>query len=36
MSFGEPEAPAPSSDEREVLLGYIRWQREQVVAAAHG
>ncbi len=36
MGFDVPRAPAPSSDEREVLLGYIRWQREQVVATADG
>ena len=36
MGFDVPSAPAPSSDEREVLLGYIRWQREQVVATADG
>lgn len=36
MSFGPPEGPVPSADEREVLLGYIRWQREQVVATADG
>jgi hypothetical protein len=35
MSFGPPEGPAPSADEQ-VLLGYIRWQREQVVATAEG
>lgn len=36
MSFPKPKAPGPSADEREVLLGYIRWQREQVVATADG
>jgi hypothetical protein len=35
MGFGSPQAPAPGG-EREVLLGYIRWQREQVVATADG
>lgn len=32
MSFGPPRSPAPTSDERSLLLGYIHWQREQVVA----
>ena len=36
MSFGPPQGPAPNADEREVLLGYLRWQREQVVATADG
>ena len=36
VGFEVPRAPAPSKDEREVLLGYIRWQREQVVATADG
>lgn len=36
MGFSKPESPRPSSDERELLLGYIRWQREQVVATAEG
>jgi hypothetical protein len=36
MSFDTPHAPVASSDEREVLLGYIRWQREQVVATTAG
>jgi Protein of unknown function (DUF664) len=36
MSFGPPQSPAPNADEREVLLAYIRWQREQVVATAVG
>ena len=36
MGFTAPRSPAPSSDEREVLLGYIHWQREQVVATADG
>jgi len=36
VSFSPPESPAPSGDEREVLLGYIRWQREQVVATVAG
>jgi hypothetical protein len=36
MTFGVPRSPSPSSDEREVLLAYVRWQREQVVATADG
>jgi hypothetical protein len=36
MKFSHPQSPSPSADEREVLLAYIRWQREQVVAAAEG
>jgi uncharacterized damage-inducible protein DinB len=36
MTFNAPRAPAPSSDEAGILLGFIRWQREQVVAAADG
>ena len=36
MGFGSPQVPTPSGDERELLLGYIRWQREQVVATADG
>jgi len=37
MSFNYPPVePGPASDERELLLGYARWQREQVVATAHG
>jgi hypothetical protein len=36
MSFGSPRSPAPTSDERELLLGFARWQREQVVATAIG
>jgi uncharacterized damage-inducible protein DinB len=35
MTFGAPVAPGPAVDERELLLEYIRWQREQVVATAH-
>ena len=34
MGFSTPSAPGPDLDERELLLGFIRWQREQVVAAA--
>lgn len=33
---GEPQVPAPSDDEREVLLGFLRWKREQVVATMAG
>jgi hypothetical protein len=36
MTFGEPRSPAPTRDERELLLGFVRWQREQVVATADG
>jgi hypothetical protein len=36
MGFASPHSPAPRSDERELLLGFIRWQREQVVATASG
>jgi uncharacterized damage-inducible protein DinB len=36
MTFNAPRSPAPSSDEAEMLLGFIGWQREQVVAAAAG
>jgi hypothetical protein len=36
MTFNPPKSPTPNADEREVLLGYIRWQREQVVATADG
>jgi len=36
MGFPSPSGPAPAADERELLLGYIRWQREQVVAATAG
>ena len=36
MSFEAPRSPAPTSDERELLLGFARWQREQVVATANG
>src|SRR5438874_13570155 len=36
MGFDPPHSPAPCSDERELLLGFIRWQREQVVATAQG
>ena len=36
MSFRAPRSPAPTPDETELLLGFVRWQREQVVAAAAG
>jgi hypothetical protein len=36
MTFDSPHSPSPTPDERELLLGFIRWQREQVVATAHG
>jgi hypothetical protein len=36
MSFDSPDTPAMSGDEREVLLGYVGWQREQVVATTVG
>jgi uncharacterized damage-inducible protein DinB len=36
MTFATPTSPEPDQDERELFLGYIRWQREQVVAAAAG
>jgi hypothetical protein len=36
MSFETARSPAPTSDERELLLGFARWQREQVVATANG
>jgi hypothetical protein len=36
MEIRRPRSPEPSSNEREILLGYIRWQREQVVATTEG
>ena len=36
MRFASPRSPSPSPDERESLLGYVRWQREQVAATANG
>lgn len=36
MSFSAPRSPEPDPDERELLLGFIRWHREQVVATADG
>jgi hypothetical protein len=31
-----PSPPAPSSDERELLLGFIRWKRDLVLATTDG
>ena len=36
MGFDAPHSPAPTTDERELLLGFARWQREQVVATTDG
>jgi hypothetical protein len=36
MTFAAPRSPGPEVDERELLLGFVRWQREQVVATASG
>ena len=36
MGFGPPQVPPPSPDEREVLLGFLRWKRAQVVATTEG
>ena len=36
MTFGPPRSPAPTPDETELLLGFVRWQRQQVVAVAAG
>ena len=36
MPFGPPEVPPPSPDEREVLLGFLRWKRAQAVATSEG
>ena len=36
MGFAEPQVPRPSSDEAEVLLGFLAWKRAQVVATAAG
>ena len=36
MTFAPPQFPSPTPDEREILLGFIRWQREQVVTTAKG
>lgn len=32
MAFRDPTVPAPSGDERDLLLAFAAWQREQVVA----
>jgi hypothetical protein len=36
VAFNPPSVPESDPNEREVLLGFIRWQREQVVATADG
>ena len=36
MGFSSPNVPHPSDDEREVLLGFLRWKRAQVVATTEG
>ena len=36
MGFSRPQAPRPSADEREVLLGFLAWKRAQVVATTEG
>ncbi len=36
MGFDGPHSPPPGTDERELLLGFIRWQRDQVVATVEG
>src|ERR1700682_464893 len=36
MSFGTPHSPHPTLNEVELLLGFIKWQRDQVVATADG
>jgi uncharacterized protein DUF664 len=36
MGFPAPNTPKPTSEEREMLLGFVRWQREQVVATGAG
>jgi hypothetical protein len=36
MGFDAPRSPPPGTDERELLLGFIRWQRAQVVATVDG
>jgi uncharacterized damage-inducible protein DinB len=36
VRFDPPTPPGPSVDERELLLGFVRWQREQVVATTDG
>jgi uncharacterized damage-inducible protein DinB len=36
LTFQTPRSPGPIEEERELLLGFVRWQREQVVATAGG
>jgi len=36
VTFAAPRSPGPTRDERELLIGFVRWQREQVVATAAG
>ena len=36
LAFGPPKNPESNPSEREILLAYIRWQREQVIATADG
>jgi uncharacterized damage-inducible protein DinB len=36
LAFQAPRSPSPVDDERGLLLGFARWQREQVVATADG
>jgi Protein of unknown function (DUF664) len=36
MTYGAPRSPAPTPNEAELLLGFIRWQRAQVTATANG
>lgn len=31
-----PDLPQPTSDERELLLGFLEWKRQQVIAKADG
>ncbi len=36
MGFSPPRSPAPTPSETELLLGFVRWQREQAVATTAG
>ena len=36
MPFADPAVPGPFDDEREQLLAFLGWQREQVVATTQG
>jgi hypothetical protein len=36
VAFERPQVPPPSDDEREVLLGFLRWKRAQLAATADG